>query len=104
DSLLGWRDKKIVSRDDARAQVRDVARVAKEMLDLNPAVIILEFACGACNALDEYTAYLTPGQVDDLQIALKSEFVGVGVKLQIVDRKLLIAEVLPNSPAALKGL
>ena len=51
---------------DARAAVRDLAWDAQRLTGLNPTVAILEFACGASNALDEYTVFLTPGQpLDD---------------------------------------
>jgi len=55
----------------------------------------LEFACGACNSLDEYTLYLTPFHLN----ALRGRYVGVGVDLAITDQKVVISRVYPNSPA-----
>src|SRR5262249_29073009 len=64
--LTKWEQRTILSIDDAERQVREVAMLAQRPiraggLDLNATVVVLEFACGACTALDEYTFYLTPG-------------------------------------------
>jgi carboxyl-terminal processing protease len=63
------------------------------------AVFAMEFACGACNALDEYSLYLTPFHLN----ALRGRYVGVGVDLAIIDQKLVISRVYPNSPAMESG-
>ena len=63
-------------------------------------VFALEFACGACNALDDYTLYLTPFHLN----AARGKYVGVGVDLAITGQNLEIARVYPNSPAAESGL
>jgi carboxyl-terminal processing protease len=60
----------------------------------------MEFACGACYALDEYTLYLTPNQLRELCDALRGEYAGVGLTLRHSDNKLVIAEIAPGSPAA----
>ncbi|HXG08314.1 MAG TPA: S41 family peptidase, partial [Gemmataceae bacterium] len=53
---------------------------ARRSLGLEPAVVILEFACGACNGLDEYTTYLTPGQLSDALAGSRGEAVGVVIR------------------------
>jgi carboxyl-terminal processing protease len=103
--LKTWtKKKKITSLDAAIHHINSVALAAQKRLDLRPEVVVLEFACGACNALDDYTVYLTPGQLRELCASLKGETIGVGVLLSVVDNKVVIGEVLPNSPAADNGL
>src|SRR5262249_44402495 len=73
-------------------------------LGLRPTVAVLELACGACNALDEHTFYLTPGQYTKEHSLLNGESVGIGVELMMADDKLSIRHVFGNSPAARAGL
>lgn len=54
---------KIANLADAEAQVRSIYRAANRLLDLNPKIVVAEFACGACNALDEYSFYHTQGSL-----------------------------------------
>jgi hypothetical protein len=45
------------------AVAREVSRMARDISDvvgIDRRVIVVEFACGACNALDEYTFYASP--------------------------------------------
>lgn len=89
---------------DAQNQALKVALAAKKALGLKPTVTVLEIACGACNALDEHSYYLTPRQFNDDHAALRGEVVGVGIDLTRADGKLVIAQVYMNSPAARAGL
>jgi hypothetical protein len=65
--LADWRSRKVASKAEARDGVLAVARAAQEaglapkQSALVPA-FALEFACGCCNALDEYTLFVTPGR------------------------------------------
>jgi len=99
-----WIGLNVPTVKDARAEARTIALSAMELLDLNPCVTVLEFVCGACNGLDEYSFYLTPNQYQYLQACIKGEQVGVGLKVAWMDGKPLITAVLPNSPASEKGL
>jgi C-terminal processing protease CtpA/Prc len=62
-----------MTRAQVERQVRDIALAAQDMLQLNTTVTILELACGASYAIDDYTAYLTPHQFRQLCDALKGE-------------------------------
>src|SRR5262249_44269648 len=104
DQLDQWPQREIRNRREARDQARGLGMAALEQLGVNPTAVILELTCGACNALDEYTAYLTPAQLVCLQAALTGEAVGVGVEVGVVDGKLLVTAVVAGSPAAEKGL
>ena len=45
--------------------------------------MILEFVYGACDALDDYTSYLTPDKLDDLYAMIDGNFVGLGIELKL---------------------
>lgn len=99
-----WRNSRPATTREARDLALDIALRAKRGIALEPVVVLLEFACGACNGLDEYTAYLTPGQMTDILALSKGELVGIGVQTAVVDQKLLIAQVAPESDAFEKRL
>jgi carboxyl-terminal processing protease len=108
DRLDAWGQRKVASGREARDQVLAVARAGLQAgLPPSPGfvtVIALEFACGACNALDEYTLFLTPGSFGDAQAMQRGRVVGVGMDLALVDQHLEIARVYPNGPAREAGL
>jgi hypothetical protein len=61
-----WTERTVASAQEAQALVGEVAVAARRDLHfpkekLN--AVVLEFLCGACNSLDEFTAYLTPSQL-----------------------------------------
>jgi carboxyl-terminal processing protease len=95
-----WGDKVVRSAHEARALVRDVALDARRMLRLKSTIVVLEFACGACNVLDEYTCLLTPAQLNEFYASVESSLVGVGIELLQEDRALIVSQVIPGSSAA----
>jgi carboxyl-terminal processing protease len=102
--LIAWGSREIASVRDAQALVSEVAVAAQKDLGLKGVVTVLEFACGACNGLDEHTYFLTPGQLNDVFASLEGEFVGIGIEVEVVGTKLIVKEVIPGSPAALEGV
>lgn len=88
---------------DARAAVRDLAWEAQRLTGLNPTVAVLEFACGACNALDEFTYFLTPGQPLEDPTAVSGELAAYGLLLNWKDRQLVVERVVAGSWAADAG-
>jgi len=63
DIQRAWRDREVLSSEEAVKVVAAIAAAAKRVLGLraiNP--VVCEFVCGACNSLDEYSAYLSAGQ------------------------------------------
>jgi carboxyl-terminal processing protease len=90
----------VLTREQAVERVREVAMKALSVLKLDSTTTVMEFTCGSCYAIDDYTVYLTPGQFRELADLLKKgEYVGVGLRLAVVNNKLVIDEILPNSPA-----
>jgi carboxyl-terminal processing protease len=106
--LLAWPARRLAHRGEAREQVLAVVRAAqRDGIPIKPGLINavgFEFAAGACNALDEYTSFLTPGNFRLVQLALRGKLVGVGLDLSLVDDKVLISRVYPKGPAAEAGL
>jgi carboxyl-terminal processing protease len=100
DRLIEWDVKAVSDNKSARDELRKVAKVAQDTLKLQLPVVAFEFVCGACNSLDEYTAYLTPSQVSEMQALMRGKFASVGIELAVVDEKLVIGQIHPESPAA----
>ena len=61
--------------------------------------VLLEFTCGACDALDDFTSYLTPDKLEDLYAMIDGNFVGLGVELKINTEGLLLVGVIRGGPA-----
>jgi hypothetical protein len=61
-----------LTRADCMKALREVALAGQAALELSPTVALMELACGACYAIDEYTAYLTPAQYRELTDSLKA--------------------------------
>jgi carboxyl-terminal processing protease len=101
----GWADRPIRGSADARNLTRAVAQAAKKDIGLEPTLAVLEMLCGACTALDEYTAYLTPAQITEMDTAWKGEVIGLGIEVGVNELKqLIVVGVFPGSPAEAAGL
>lgn len=98
-------NKPIRQQIQARDTVNEVCNLAVDQLGISPTAVILEYTFGGCNALDDYSSYLTPNRLEDLYGNIEGEFVGLGIEMKAeVDKGLLLIDVLPNSPAELGGL
>jgi carboxyl-terminal processing protease len=89
---------------ELRSVVREAAFAAQRATRVDPTVVVMEFACGACNSLDEYSAYLTPSQLGDEFDTFKGEFVGIGIEVYFKDQKLVVFSVAPGSEADKAGI
>ena len=47
--------------DGASREAARLSRDAADILGMDRRIVLVEFACGACNALDEWTFYASPG-------------------------------------------
>ena len=94
----------INNRNDAREAVAEATRLAQQKLDISPAVVVLEYLCGATNSLDPYSAYLTPDQLNDVYAQIEGNFVGLGVELKAQEGALVIVRVISGSPAEEAGV
>jgi len=94
----------IQTRDDARNAVADAASLARRRLEVFPTAVVLEYMCGATNALDPYSTFLTPDQLTEVYAQIEGNFVGLGIELKTQDGALLIVRVIPGSPAEQHGI
>lgn len=92
------------TRVEAETIAAWVARIAHSTLGIPPAITIMEMTAAAVGGLDEYSAFLTTGQLDDLYAQIEGNFVGLGVELKGADDGLLVVHVIPGSPAERAGL
>lgn len=98
-------NKPVNNRADARAAVDEVCELAWNEIRLGSSPIIMEYLFGGCNALDDYSNYLTPDRLNDLYGNIEGEFVGLGIEMKgEAGRGMLLVNVLPESPAAEGGL
>ncbi|HWE38435.1 MAG TPA: S41 family peptidase [Isosphaeraceae bacterium] len=97
---------RVAARDRSAALGLAVAagEQGRQLLGLSPTAVLLEFAFGACDALDDYSCYLTPDRLDDLFAMIDGNFVGIGVELKQDERGLRVVGVIPGGPAAEAGL
>ena len=87
------------TRAEARAQVEAACALGQQALGLEPAAVILEFVYGTCDALDDYTCYLTPDKLDDLYAMIDGNFVGLGIELKLDEEGLRLVGVIRGGPA-----
>jgi carboxyl-terminal processing protease len=105
DALRRQRSALSVSdRSAAQAQVLAACDLAQRALSVGNAAVILEFTYGACDALDDYSSYLTPDKLDDLYAMIDGNFVGLGVELKQDAEGLRLVGVIRGGPAWDAGL
>jgi len=95
---------KVNNQREAREVAATVARLAEQELGLWPAASVLEFTSGAVCALDQYSCFLTGGQLNEVFSQIEGNFVGLGIELRAQDKMLLIVNVLPGGPAEAGGI
>jgi carboxyl-terminal processing protease len=97
-------NRQISDRNQARDAVAQVARLAQGQLGVRPAAVVFEYLCAALGGLDEYSTFLTAGQLTDIYSQIDGNFVGLGIELKAQDNALLIMNVIPGSPADKAGI
>jgi carboxyl-terminal processing protease len=80
------------------------SEVARQAIGMASTPVLLEFTCGACDALDDFTSYLTPDKLEDLYAMIDGNFVGLGVELKIDKEGLRLVGVIRGGPAWEAGL
>ena len=98
-------NKQVYNSQHARSVIVEVARHASQTLKVAPAAVVMEYVFGGCNALDDYSGFLTADRLSDLYSNIDGEFVGLGVEMkEEKDLGMLLVNVLPESPASVGGL
>ena len=94
----------IATLSDAETVVIWIARAAQSVVGVPPAVTFLEMTAASVGGLDEYSSFLTTGQLNDLYAQIEGNFVGLGVELKSAEDGLLVVHVISGSPAERSGL
>ncbi|HEY2414532.1 MAG TPA: S41 family peptidase, partial [Pirellulaceae bacterium] len=94
----------VADRRQASQLVQAVAATLRDRYGLPAQAAIMEFVSGAAAALDEYSSFLTGGQMDELFSQIEGNFVGLGVELKTEPAGLSIVNVIPNGPAYIGGI
>ena len=98
-------NKQVYNSQHARSVIVEIARHANQTLRISPAAVVMEYVFGGCNALDDYSGFLTADRLSDLYSNIDGEFVGLGVEMkEEKDLGMLLVNVLPDSPASIGGL
>ena len=95
---------RVPDRSTAIAQVMASCDLARKALAISESAVILEFTYGACDALDDYSSYLTPDKLDDLYAMIDGNFVGLGIELKLEGDALKLVGVIKGGPAHDAGL
>ena len=80
------------------------AQMAREQLGMSETAVIYEYICGASNALDPYSTFLSPCKLNEVYSQIEGNFVGLGIELKANDGALLIVKVFAGGPADRSGL
>jgi C-terminal processing protease CtpA/Prc len=96
-------DRPIATFEEAVETMRDVVmKTANQYPDINPTTVVMEFLCGACLAVDDYTTYLTPRQVRELCTTLQGQPAGYGIKENDQDHKPTVEHAVLGNVGYLK--
>lgn len=97
-----WENQPAANAREARNQLRKLAHAAVEAGAVRkPTSVVVEFLCGACTGLDDYTVFLTPAQASlDAELSLP-DLQTYGIFTTITETGLKVQGIVPNSWAAL---
>src|SRR5271157_61866 len=105
DQLRKLRGQLAVADRTAAIQIAlSACELARQGIELPPTPALLEFTCGACDALDDFTSYLTPDKLEDLYAMIDGNFVGLGVELKNDPQGLRLVGVIRGGPAWEAGI
>lgn len=98
-------NRRVTSRLDARSAITSVCELCSRELGLSGTAVVMEYIFGGCNALDEYSNFLTPDRYNDLFGSIQGELVGIGIEMKgVKGRGMHLVNVLLDSPAERGGL
>jgi carboxyl-terminal processing protease len=105
ETLRQYRAKLVVPDRTAALRVAlACGEAARQAVGLAATPVLLEFTCGACDALDDFTSYLTPNKLEDLYAMIDGNFVGLGIELRVDKEGLRLIGVIRGGPAWEAGL
>jgi carboxyl-terminal processing protease len=105
DALREYRAQLAVpDRSSAIRMALVTSELARRAIGMTSTPVFLEFTCGACDALDDFTSYLTPDKLEDLYAMIDGNFVGLGVELKLDKEGLRLVGVIRGGPAWEAGI
>jgi carboxyl-terminal processing protease len=105
DTLRQYRANLVIpDRTAALRMAITCGELARQAIGMAATPILLEFTCGACDALDDFTSYLTPDKLEDLYAMIDGNFVGLGIELKLDKGGLRLIGVIRGGPAWEAGL
>ena len=105
DLINNYWNRRVASRLEARMVITEVCERASRQLGLRGATVVMEYVFGGCNALDDYSDFLTPDRYNDLFGNIQGEFVGIGIEMEAKKgRGMHLVNVMLDSPADEGGL
>ena len=98
-------NRRLETRMDARSAITSVCELCDRELGISGTAVVMEYIFGGCNALDEYSNFLTPDRYNDLFGSIQGELVGIGIEMKgVKGRGMHLVNVLLDSPAERGGL
>ena len=80
-------------------------RVRREYVDQVDERTLVENAInGMLDGLDQHSRYLNRDQYEDIQIATRGSYSGVGLNIELLDGKVTVASPMEDAPAARAGI
>lgn len=82
-----------------------LARVRREYVDQIDDETLVENAIkGMLDGLDQHSRYLNSDQYEDIQIATRGSYSGIGLDIDLTDGTVTVREPMENTPAARAGI
>ena len=98
-------NRRIDSRTEARSMISSLCDRLGREAGISSSAVVLEYIFGGCNALDEYSNFLTPDRYSELFGSIQGELVGIGIEMKAEKgRGMHLVNVLLDSPAEDGGL
>ncbi|MDA7978423.1 MAG: S41 family peptidase [Pirellulales bacterium] len=95
---------RVENREEALEAVNVAAWLGSQRLGLRESTVVLEYLCGTVNMLDDYSSFLTRGELGEVHAQIEGNFVGLGIELRPTENGLEIIRAISGSPAATAGI
>ncbi len=91
-----WSKRTIADAREARSTLKQLLAAAQDSFPVRTAAALaVEFVCGACSGLDEYTVFLSPSQIVELSEPL--DLSAYGLQVRFSQGSLVVEGVVPGS-------
>ncbi len=94
----------VQSREQVLEAINLAAWLGSQRLGLRESTVVLEYVCGTVNMLDDYSSFLTKGELGEVHAQIEGNFVGLGIELRPGDSGLEIIRSIAGSPAEAAGI